>query len=460
LLLVLVAPLIMWVFARGFESETRDLSVRLVRIMMPSIMFMGFSGVLTGLLYARQQFTLPAISVAAYNAGIIVMAFLFHDRFGVESLVVGVLVGSSLQVAVQLPGLARMRYHLGVSLRHPGVRRIALLYIPVSAGLVVSAIGVAIDSNLASRTGEGNMAAMRFATTLTQFPLGLIGAAASFAVLPLLSRQASKWAAAIGARAGGAALSPEARHDSPPPASAPVEAGEAERDQALAGYKSTLALGLKMILIAIIPATVGLILLRVPIVELLFQHGKFDPRATDRTATAFLAYSPGLAAAAIDQLLVFSFYARKNTITPVLVGVGSVGIYVVVGISLLGPMGMPGLALANSAQWVSHAVVMVWLVRRAVGGLGGLGLERTGGKVLLATAAMAGVVALARLALRSVGDGGTIAGLTAHIVLCAAAGVATYAALLVLLRVPEVRDLLAALRRAVLRQQPTAGALS
>jgi putative peptidoglycan lipid II flippase len=167
---------------------------------------------------------------------------------------------------------------------------------------------------------------MGFATTLVQFPLGLIAAGVGAAVLPPLSRHAAETAGLA--------------------------------------FQATLTDGLRLVLVLILPATVGLALLREPLIALLFQRGAFDGAAAARTATAFLAYAPGLPAAAIDQVLIFGFYARQRTLAPVLVGVAAVGVYLVVGLALIGPLGMPGLALANSAQWVAHMVIMALLTRR------------------------------------------------------------------------------------------------
>ena len=138
----------------------------------------------------------------------------------------------------------------------------------------------------------------------------------------------------------------------------------------------------------IVPASVGLAVLREPLVRLLFQHGAFNAEATARTALAFLCYSPSIPFAAIDQLLIFAFYARQNTVTPVLVGVAGVAVYLAVALTLLPTLGMAGLVLANSAQWIVHALILLALLWRAIGGLRGYGLGRSTLKVLAAGLAM------------------------------------------------------------------------
>lgn len=356
---------IMDIFGYGFSPETKKLAVTLLQFMLPAVLLMGVAGVITALLYSRQQFVFSAFCAAAFNAGIIIMALLLQPLMGVGSLVVGVLFGALLQVILQLYPLRKMRFKPRLNLSHPAVIKITRLYLPVAAGLVVTAIGIAIDTNLASQTGEGNLAAMRFATGLVQFPLGLVATATTTAILPTLSRYSSNL------------ISP----DYPSPAT----------PDSLHKYKATLALGIKMILLAILPATVGLIILRHPLIQILFQRGNFDADATSRTALAFLGYSPGLPAAALDQTFIFAFYAMKNTLTPVLVGVLGVGVYLVVALSLISPLSFFGLALATSAQIVAHTIVMFVLLWRAIGGFSGLKLGQVALRSLVASGVMGGV---------------------------------------------------------------------
>ncbi|MBI2909917.1 MAG: murein biosynthesis integral membrane protein MurJ [Chloroflexi bacterium] len=427
-ILIIFAPQLMMVFGYGFSPEKQAQAVALTRVMLVSVAFMGCAGVLTSVHYSRHRFGLPALCGAAYNLGIASMAIILHDRIGVASLAVGTLVGAALQVGVLLPGLRKMgmRYSLSLSVSHPSVRRIIALYLPVAGGLVVSAAGVTLDTNLASQTGEGSLTAMRFATTLIQLPLGLVAVAMGFAVLPTLSRYATGFA-----NMGNTSLTvlPDDGFD-----------GETANGEAsLASFKETLALGIKLMFIAMIPATVGLVVVRTPVIQLLFQHGIFTAADTGRTAVALLFYSAGLPAAGLDQLLIFAFYARRNTVTPVLVGVFGIGVYLVVALALLKPMGMPGLALANSVQWISHALVMLVLLWRGLAGLTGFGIGATGLKVLTASAVMGATLLAVMPGLEGVlkPASGT-AGLMVYLALLCGGGALVYGGALALLRVREV----------------------
>jgi len=338
LLLELFALPVARVMAGGFEADLLEYTAQLMRITAPAVVFLSLAGITTGLLYALKRFTLPAFTAAAFNASIVVVAMVLTGVFGwgVESLALGLLIGSAMQVALQVPGLRGARLRFSLDWRHPELRRILRLYMPVVLGLVVSQVGIIIDRNLASRTGEQSIAWMRYATTLVQFPLGLVSVAIAMAILPTLSRQAS---------------SPQ----------------HASRE----AFMNTLATGLKMVLVLILPAVVGLFVLAEPVVALVFEHGDFTAFDTGQTALALRIYLLGTTFAAVDLPLVYAFYARKNTLTPALVGVLGVGLYLVAALipAFLRELRMTDLVLANSVQLTGHALVMLWLIHHRVGSL-------------------------------------------------------------------------------------------
>lgn len=353
----LLAPQLAWLLGGGFEPELQAALTRMLRLIAPAVFFFGLSGVVTGLLYALRRFTYPAFGAAVFNLGILIAAPLLAGRLDAFSLAIGVLLGSMLQLAIQLPDLrgARLRFHL--DLRHPALRRILTLYVPIALGVVVSNLQIAIDRRLASSTGENSIAWMYNATTLFQLPHGLVAVAISLAVLPTLSRFSAR--------------------------------GDEE------SFRSTLGQGLRLVLALIVPATAGLLVLGQPIISLLFEHGRFTATDTFWTSWALRYYLVGLIFAGIDWPLNFAFYARQDTLTPALVGVLSVGVYLVVALALLSPLGMLGLVLADSSKHLSHALTMLYLTRRRVGGLGHLGLGTAAGKALLAAGVMAAGMLLA-----------------------------------------------------------------
>ncbi len=405
LLLELFAPQLVWIYGAGYDSAMQETTVEMIRLAVPAVFFLGLSGVITGLLYTLKRFTYPAFTTAAFNAGIVVVAFALSPIVGIHSLVIGIIAGSVLQVLLQLSGLRDMHFGFHLDLNHPALRGIFKLYLPVVGGLAIAQVGVAIDRYLVSHTGPQSLAWMTNATVLVQFPLGLVATAVSFAILPELSRQNS---AVRRADRVNASI-------------------QAETED---GFQSTLAFGIKLVLLLILPATVGLFVLAEPVVALLFEHGAFTPTDTFWTATALRFYLIGLPFAAIDQPLVFAFYSRKSTLAPNLVAFAGVAIYVAVAVALSATFGMIGLVIANSAQLTGHALIMLWLTQRRLGNLLDQGLTSFVLKVLVASAGMGMLVFVIENALEPV---------WLKVIGPAAVGGAAFAVLLWLLRVQEAR---------------------
>ena len=400
LLLAILSEPLVDVIGSGFaEPSQRQLSSAMMRVALVSVVFQGLAGVLTSALYAQNRFILPAFATATYNAGIIVGILLLARTLGVAALPVGLVIGAVAQFALQAVGLRGFwrAYRPRIDLTDPAVRRILVLGGTVAAGLVVTIGGQLIDRNLASRLPEGSLSSMQYATGVIQFPLGIVGIATSYAVLPTL------------ARFGGGV------------------------DQSLERYRDALVFGMKLVLLLMLPALAGLLVLAQPLVAVLFERGAFHPQDTARTAAVFQAYAPQLPLTAIDYLLINAFYARQNARTPVLVGIVTVVVYVVVALALIGPLGVVGLALANAAQNSSHALVLLVLLRNALPGLRlGSALVPFLARTVPAAALTGAAVWLAWPLLAALG------GLMSLLV-AIALGTAIYGALVSLLGVPEAR---------------------
>jgi putative peptidoglycan lipid II flippase len=397
----LLAPQIVWLMAGGFDPALQAEATALLRVMLPAILLLNLAGIVAGALYALKRFTFPAFTAAAYNAAIVVLALLLGRRLGVTSMAWGLLLGAALQVALQWPGLRDAQLRFVLDIGHVALRRIGRLYIPIVLGLIVDTLGVALSYNLASRTGDQSIPWMQYSATLIQFPLGLVSLAVSIAILPTLSRQ--------------------------------VTDGQPEP------FKATLAQGLRLVLMLTIPATVGLWVLATPIVALVFEHGDFTAADTLATVAALRCHLVGLIFAAVDQPLIFAFYARKDTWTPALVGVVTVILYVILALAptLFVPLTLNGLILANSLKWAAHALLMLFLLQRGVDGLRGHGVKRALFKAAVASAAMGGAIYLI------IGKVTRIvpAGLVGEVLLVGGVGlvgIAIYGALAVSLRMEEV----------------------
>jgi putative peptidoglycan lipid II flippase len=383
-----------------------------MRIALLSVFFQALCGVLTGVLYAQHRFLLPAFSVAVYNAGVIVGVLLLSSTLGITAAALGLVLGALGQLLLVGSGLRSFwrRFRPRIDLHDPFVRRVLVLAGPVAAGMLVTVVGYAIDRNLASRLEAGSLSAMQYATTLLQFPVGMVGLAASYAILPTLSRFAP----------GGQAEDPQR-------------------------YRESLLFGMRLVLLLMLPLLAGLVALAKPTVAVLFERGAFTPQDTALTAAVFVAYAPQLPLTALDNLLIVAFYARQDTRTPVLVGVAGTLLYLLVALSLIGPLQVVGLALADAAKNSAHALVLLFLLRRAIPDLH---LGDALGSFLLRTMAAAILVGLtAWFAWPLLEPTGGLIGLSTAGLL----GAVLYAALLQAFGVPEVRSALALVRQRLVR---------
>jgi putative peptidoglycan lipid II flippase len=204
---------------------------------------------------------------------------------------------------------------------HPGLRRMLWLILPTTIGLSVSQVNLVVSTLLASLLPDGSVAYLNYAMRLTQFPLGIFGVAVATAILPTLASQASL--------------------------------GQQEP------FRQTTAFGLRLVFFITLPSMVGLILLREPIIQVLFQHGAFDTRATAGTASALIAYSLGLWAFAGVRVVVQAFYALQDTRTPVRAAVAAMLINIALSVLLMGPLQHAGLALATS---IASMINFIWLL--------------------------------------------------------------------------------------------------
>ncbi len=421
------APAVVNVVGGGLDEQTQQLATSLLRLTAPALLFMSGFAILSGTLYALHVFTWPAFATAVFNGSIIVITLLFvpPPRFGIaldgtwtlarpasgiRVVAIGWLIGSMAYMLLQVPGLRGANIRFTLNWRHPAIRQIGLLYIPVMFSLVMDTLIIRPFSyNLASQTGEGSIGIMIWATTLIQFPQGLVATAISIAILPTLSQQAARM------RQGAKQINT---------------------------YRDTLGLGMRLAITLILPATVGLFVLASPIIGLLFEHGAFTSAAADTTTSVLRLYLIGLPFAAVDLLLVYAFYAHQDTLTPALIGLFSLLIYMVTAWLLIPALGLFSLMIADSIKHILHAIISGVLLYRRMNGLGQQRLVLTVLQTALASAGM-GIVAWGSLLIFAKTIGTT--GLFNEILLvavCAGVSGVTFAILAYLLKIEEWRWLL------------------
>ena len=339
---MLGAPWIVRLIAPGFAADPGQASVAtlLTRVMFPYLVLVGIASLAMGALNAQGRFFAAALGPAVLNTGMILAVLLLASRLepSILSLAVGVLVGGLGQVLVQLPSLRRSGLLVAPSgeLGHPALGRVVRLLLPAVFGLAAVQVMVFVNTLLASLLPAGSISFLYYADRVMEFPLGIFGIALASASLPVMARQ-------------GAA-------------------------QDLRGIAATLNFALRLALFISVPATLGLILLRVPITRVLFERGQFGPTDTAATAAALGWYALGLAALAGSRIAAQAFYAVGRPAIAVRLGIVAVGANIVAALALMGPMAHAGLAAAASAgAWV-NLVGLVLVARARFGRLGGRAL--------------------------------------------------------------------------------------
>lgn len=426
--LVLISALA-WVFAPfivqkglfllvpGSDPVQEQLTISLLRMMLPSVAVFGLSGLVMGILNAYQVFFIPAIAPAMYSLGMIIGTWFLPKTWGVQRLAVGVVLGAVLHLLVQLPRLWRLRdraYHRYLGLRDRAVIQVFRLMGPRLLGVAVVQLNFIANTVIALGQPEGSVSAITLAFTLMLMPQMAVAQSAAIASLPTFSAQ--------------------------------VAANQ------LGEMRASLSSTLRAVLLLAIPASVGLILLRFPLVQVLYQRGEFTARSTELVAWALLWYAMGLVGHALVEILSRAFYALHDTRTPVTVGVIAMGLNI--GLSLLfahwfsqwGWMPHGGLALANSLATALESAALIVLMRRRLDGLNGRTIWQGVGVAVLGTGLMTALI---------VGWEALFADRPLLILFGGLGlGLAVYGGLMGILKVPELQGMQRALLNKVRRGKP------
>ncbi|HEY7498099.1 MAG TPA: murein biosynthesis integral membrane protein MurJ [Vicinamibacterales bacterium] len=335
-----------------------QLTTQLTEIMMPFLTTIAVAVAMMGMLNSLHRFFVPALSPAMFNVATILCAFLLvpvMQPLGlppIAAIAIATVLGGIGQIAVQWPVLRAegFRYRPVLDFRDPDVREILRLMGPATLGLAAVQINVLVNTSLATTEPQGAVSWLQYAFRLMYLPIGLFGVSIATAALPHISKQA-------------------------------VDADKA-------GIRGTISAGLRMMLMLNVPATVGLMVLAYPIVELVLEYGKFAARDTSATAAALMFYAPGLLGYSAVKIASPSFYAMGDSRTPVVVSVSSVAVNLVLNIGLVRVMGYRGLALGTAIAAVFNAGVLLVVLRQRLEGLDGRRVGIALVKILAASALM------------------------------------------------------------------------
>jgi putative peptidoglycan lipid II flippase len=325
------------IIAPGFLDDPSkfDLTVRLNRIMFPYIFFISLVALASGVLNSMGHFAAPAAAPSILNicmiAGVVSFSVVLHES-PAYGLAWGVVAAGILQLALQIPFLAAegVKIRPDLNFKHPALKRIGALFVPAAFGGAVYQINVMVGTILASMLPSGGVSWLYYADRLVELPLGVFAIALGTAILPSMSRQAAN--------------------------------GD------MAALTHSVSFALRLIAFFTIPASVALIVLREPIIAVLFQRGVFTYVDTQQTADALLWYTVGLWAFSGLKVVTQAFFSIKDTRTPVWVSIGAVIVNLVAGLLLMGPMKQGGLALATSLAAAFNVGVLFAILIPRLGG--------------------------------------------------------------------------------------------
>jgi putative peptidoglycan lipid II flippase len=351
-----VVKVVAWGWAYRAEHDKYVLGVMLTRIMFPYLLFIGLAALAMGILNSLRSFLTPALSPVMLNV-MTISAVLLSIRFMSEPIygvACGVVLGGMCQFLIQVPALKKQ----GMMMRpqfeptHPGVKKIGKLALPIFVSSSVNQLNIFIGTIFASFLATGSISYLFYGMRFIHFPLGIFGVAIATAVLPTMSAQAAR--------------------------------------SEIAEFRETLSLGLRLVFFIMFPAMAGLIMLRVPIVKLLLEHGQFDNLSTQGVSAALLYYAVGLWAFAGVRIVSQAFYALQDTKTPVKIAVAALFTNILLSAAFLAwtELAHGGLALATSFASMLNIALSTVLLRKKIGRMDGRRIARSLFKIVPASLAM------------------------------------------------------------------------
>lgn len=360
-------PIVVPLLVPGFDPAFQDLTAHLMQIMLISPVIFGVSGLLMGVLNAHQRFLLPALAGVMYNVGIVFGVVVLARPFGIVGVAWGAVIGALLHFLIQIPALLSIqpKYTPTLDIYSPDVRHIARLMAPRVLGLSIVQINFWVNTNLASGMIVGSYAALTRAWTVMLMPQAVIAQSVANAVFPTFAVHAAQ--------------------------------GDTR------ALRSTMIQVTRAVLFLSIPASVALIVLRLPIVNVIFGYGEFTPTDAEATAWALLFFAMGLVSHSLVEILTRAFYALHDTRTPVIIGGGAMILNIVLSLILIQFIGDPnvletgtfaGLALANTLATTLEGLILIVLIRAKVGGLDVRPLLIGISRASIASAAMGAALAL------------------------------------------------------------------
>lgn len=408
---IVFAPWLIKLLAPGFSGETFDLTVNLTRIIFPSIIFMGAGMLVTGVLNASGVFAVPAFAPAFANIIVIISVLVFAGQYRIQGLAAGTLAAFIGFLIIQLPYLQKLGYKWkwDWDKAHPALKKAGATIFPITLAIAVNQIYLAVNRIFASGLEPGSITALDFAYRIMALPLGIFVAAIATAIFPAFSRYA------------------------------------AANDQE--GLAKSLITGMALVSLIAVPSAVGLMVIREPLIQLVFERGAFDAHATERTAVALWYFSLGLWAVGANTVVTRAYYALNMVRIPLILGLFCAVLNVLFSIVLMPVFGHGGLALANSLSAIVNILLLLVVFRRYLARLDAIELTIPLIKALAAAAAMALVLTTAMPHIKEILQISGFFGLMLQLSIMVVLGFLVYTAMLFVFKTKELELIKKMLKR-------------
>jgi putative peptidoglycan lipid II flippase len=358
-LFVLLAPVVMPVFAPGFEGEILDLTVSLSQVLFPILVMLGISGVVVGILNSYDRFGAFAISPLFWNLTIILVLVaiepMFEGQDRIYAYAIAILAGTLVQLLIPVWDLRHtpFRFRLSFDWRHPGVRRVLLLMLPVTISLGLINFNLLINSFFASFVSEQAPAAIDKAFRIYQLPQGIFSVAIATVLFPTLARFAN--------------------------------AGEIDN------LRATMANGMRQILFVLLPAAAAILALSEPMIRLVYQRGAFNPAETAVVSTALFWFAFSLPTNGLYLLQTRTFFSLQRPWQATSLAAIDLVVSALAALALYKPFGVGGIVAGTGIGTTAAVIAQAVILRREFGGLELGHLFSTAARITLASAALAGV---------------------------------------------------------------------
>lgn len=396
-------PEIVGILTSAAKDKTHNINlvIYLTKLSMINILFLGLTSGYTAILQALDDFIAPALVGIVANVPVILYILMGMDKkYGIVGLTVITMVGNALQILIQIPWLLKnkYKYRFKINFKDTKIKKMFMLIAPIIIGTGVSQINEAIQKSLAYGLPEGSIVALDFANKLNQLIYFTFASAIVTVIFPSLSREGSS--------------------------------------KGYDTFKIHITNAVNNINLVTIPACVGLLILRVPIISVLFMHGAFDERAVRMTSVALFYLVSGIIFWGVRDVFNRAFYAIQDTKTPMINGAIGVAISAGASVVLVKFMGIGGLTLATTISALISCVLLVIDLKKKIGSVNGMEMLITGSKITVASGVMGVVIYFINHYLKVFLIG--IKGQLIIIILCAIVGAIIYVIMLFVLRVKEL----------------------